>query len=56
MYQKNNCLFHTTHGTVKRLNLLDHDMLIPGGGFLTHLDDTYEGAGELVSEFRTALE
>ncbi len=37
---------HTTHGTAKRLNLLDHDLSIPGGDFLTHLDDTYEGAGE----------
>ncbi len=44
--KKNDCLFHTTHGTIKRLNLLDHDLSIPGGDFLTHLDDTYEGAGE----------
>ncbi len=27
------------------MNLLDHDLLIPGGDFLTHLDDTYESAG-----------
>ncbi len=28
------------------MNLLDHDLSIPGGDFLTHLDDTYVGAGE----------
>ncbi len=28
------------------MNLLDHDLSIPGGDFLTHLDDTYEGDGE----------
>ena len=28
------------------MNLLDHDLSIPGGDFLTHLDDTYEGAGD----------
>ncbi len=28
------------------MNLLDRDLSIPGGDFLTHLDDTYEGAGE----------
>ncbi len=27
------------------MNLLDHGLLIPGRYFLTHLDDTYEGAG-----------
>ncbi len=31
---------------VKRLNLLDHDLSIPGGDFLTHLDNTYESAGD----------
>ena len=31
---------------MKRLNWLSHDLSIPGGDFLTHLDDTYEGAGE----------
>ncbi len=46
MYQKNNYLFDTIRKMVKRLNLLDHDLLIPGGDFLTHLDDTYVGAGE----------
>ncbi len=45
MYQKNNCLFHTTRGTVKRLILLNPDLSIPGGDFLTHLDGTYEDAG-----------
>ncbi len=48
MYQKNNCLFDTFHGAVKRLILLDHDLSIPGRDFLTHLDDTYESAGERV--------
>ncbi len=26
--------------------LLDHDLSVPSGDFLTHLDDTYEGPGE----------
>ena len=28
------------------MNLLDHDLSIPGEDFLIHLDDTYESVGE----------